>query len=229
MSEAPKDHENDYVPPNLQNRTSPTDNNTREKIDDNDQEETRTAMNATTEATNTTSNALDPPSPIQFEQEQSTHNNNERGGGRLWQLAGEEAQQHHQLNRSNNQWAETFKARTRSCANPNATTVSTTATTNTDPTSTTVNPPPDVISVALPAHQLVFPNRDVLPVAQLLILGMVGILVGWLGNAVVGTSCYFASVDVTVQQKEKELHFGLYKYSSADNGLNGYVLVLMLL
>ncbi|GAX16443.1 hypothetical protein FisN_19Lh021 [Fistulifera solaris] len=223
MSEAPKDHENHYVAPILQETKTPMDNSTREKIDDDAQEKTQTVMNAITDATNKTANASDPPPPVPFEQEQLTRNNNEKGGVHLPQLAGEQIQHHPQTNKNSNQWAETFKARTRSCANPNATTASTTATTNIDPSSTTVNPPPpDLVSVALPAHQLVFPNRDVLPVAQLLILGMVGILVGWLGNAVVGTSCYFASVNVTVQQKEKEMHFGLYKYSSADNGSNGY-------
>jgi hypothetical protein len=224
MSEAPN-HENHYVPPNLQDTKTPADNYTREKIDDDAQDETRTAMNATTEATNTTTSDASNPPPIPFEQELSASNNNEKSEDHVRQLAGKEAQHHQQTNKNSSQWAETFKARTRSCANPNATTTNTT--TNTDPTCTAANVPPDVVSVALPAHQLVFPNRDVLPVAQLLILGMVGILVGWLGNAVVGTSCYFASVDVTVQQKEKQMHFGLYKYSSVDNGSNGYVLLLM--
>jgi len=60
-------------------------------------------------------------------------------------------------------------------------------------------------------------------VAQLLLAGLVGILIGWLGNAVVGTSCHFASVQVPVGQNGDyfALHFGLYKYSTVDSSLNG--------
>lgn len=179
--------------------------------------------------------------------EESTPKSGEGGGGRLWKLAGEEAQHQQQQeqqvgrtnsnqiinsNSNNNKWAETFKARTRSCAEPNATTSTTNTTATTTTTTTAMNanpditstmnlPPPDVVAVTVPTDQLVFPNRDVLPVAQLLILGMVGILVGWLGNTVVGTSCHFASIDVSVGQKEIALHFGLYKYSTVESGLNG--------
>ena len=61
-------------------------------------------------------------------------------------------------------------------------------------------------------------------VAQLLIIGIIGILVGWLGNSVVGTSCHFASVSVQVGEYGDwfSLHFGLYKYSTVDSSLNGY-------
>jgi hypothetical protein len=61
-------------------------------------------------------------------------------------------------------------------------------------------------------------------VVQLLIIGLVATLLGWLGNFFVGTSCNFASVDVAVGQNSQvfTLHFGLWKYSPADSAFNGY-------
>jgi hypothetical protein len=61
-------------------------------------------------------------------------------------------------------------------------------------------------------------------VVQLLIIGLVATLLGWLGNFFVGTSCNFASVDVAVGQNAQvfTLHFGLWKYSPADSAFNGY-------
>lgn len=113
-------------------------------------------------------------------------------GGRLWKLAGEqvvvvELEVHSP--RKKNQWTETFMARTRSCADPNASAIAA----NRLESSSSSSPMP----------------RDM---TQLLIVGMVGILVGWLGNAVVGTSCHFASVG------QSELPFGLYKYTVDSNG-----------
>jgi len=68
-----------------------------------------------------------------------------------------------------------------------------------------------------PAHKRV-------RVVQLLIIGLVGLLVGWLGNFFVGSSCHFASVQVTVGQYNDifDLHFGLWKYSPPDSALSGY-------
>jgi hypothetical protein len=61
-------------------------------------------------------------------------------------------------------------------------------------------------------------------VVQLLIIGLVALLLGWLGNFFVGTSCNFASVDVYVGQNSEvfSLHFGLWKYSPVDSAFNGY-------
>jgi len=66
-------------------------------------------------------------------------------------------------------------------------------------------------------------------VTQLLCLGIVGILVGWLGNVVVGTSCHFASAPLLYDAPPDEnnnsgatVHYGLYKYSTIDASLNGY-------
>jgi hypothetical protein len=62
-------------------------------------------------------------------------------------------------------------------------------------------------------------------VAQLLIIGWCGILLGWLGNFFVASSCYFVSVDITVGGNSDnifELHYGLWNYSPVDSALNGY-------
>lgn len=205
------DDNNQYVPPDLVSTTATNTNGSQDQTTvlslqqhaPTDNESTPTSHTAATDATRT---------PL--EQEESSN----QTGGRLWKLAGEEVQQVGPTTNNNNKWAETFKARTRSCADPNA--IASNNSTTTD-LHTTPPPPSDVVSVMVPNDQLVYPDRDVLPVAQLLILGMVGILVGWLGNAVVGTSCYFASVNVSTGQKEVELHFGLYKYSTVESGLNG--------
>lgn len=61
-------------------------------------------------------------------------------------------------------------------------------------------------------------------VVQLLIIGLVGLLLGWLGNFFVSSSCYFASVPVQVGQNGDvfALHFGLWNYSPVDSALNGF-------
>ena len=216
MNQATNSDTNKYVPLDLVSTTTTniTNSGSQEQATVRSSQQHTAIHNESTGTSNTaTTAAIRTP----LEQEESTQT-----GGRLWKLAGEEVQQE-QVNPANqnhnNKWAETFKARTRSCAEPNAI-ASNSTTANTD-LRATPPPPTDVVAVMVPNDQLVYPDRDVLPVAQLLILGMVGILVGWLGNAVVGTSCYFASVDVTVGQKEMALHFGLYKYSTGESGLNG--------
>jgi hypothetical protein len=61
-------------------------------------------------------------------------------------------------------------------------------------------------------------------VVQLLIIGLVGILLAWMGNFFVSSSCYFASVPVAVGQYGDlfPLHFGLWNYSPVDSALSGY-------
>lgn len=61
-------------------------------------------------------------------------------------------------------------------------------------------------------------------VVQLLIIGLVGILMAWLGNFFVSSSCHFASIPVSVGQYGDvyPLHFGLWNYSPVDSALNGY-------
>jgi len=61
-------------------------------------------------------------------------------------------------------------------------------------------------------------------VAQLLIIGLMGLLLGWLGNFLVGTSCHFGSsrVQVGANGNQLTLHFGLWKYSPVDSAVSGY-------
>jgi len=74
-------------------------------------------------------------------------------------------------------------------------------------------------------------------VAQLLIIGLIGLLVGWLGNFLVSSSCFFAKIPVSVggnvnnnnnndggggNGQTFDLHFGLWKYSPVDSAMNGY-------
>ena len=61
-------------------------------------------------------------------------------------------------------------------------------------------------------------------VAQLLIAGLIGLLLGCLGNFFVTTSCHFGSTTIQVGQNGDtfQLHFGLWKYSPVDSALNGY-------
>lgn len=217
MSEAlDGDDTNQYVPPHLVSTTATNHSNGSQDQATMPSLQQHSAIHNEPTPTSNTATAGDTIIPL--EQDESTQT-----GGPLWKLAGEEVQQEQvnptNPNHNNNKWAETFKARTRSCADPNAI-ASNSTTTNAD-LRATPPPPQDVVAVMVPSDQIVYPDRDVLPVAQLLILGMVGILIAWLGNAVVGTSCSFASVDVTLGQKDVELHFGLYKHSTGERGLNG--------
>lgn len=114
------------------------------------------------------------------------------------------------------QWAETFMENTRSRATPTAPATHL-AGFNRSCKRVRLDEDEDYVFTGLASKRV--------KVAQLLIAGIVGILVGWLGNAVVGTSCHFASVQVEVGKNSDlfSLHFGLYKYSTVDSSLNGYV------
>lgn len=60
-------------------------------------------------------------------------------------------------------------------------------------------------------------------VVQLLIVGLVSLLFGWLGNFFVTSSCHFASASVSVGQYSEpfSIHYGLWKYSPVDSALSG--------
>jgi hypothetical protein len=68
------------------------------------------------------------------------------------------------------------------------------------------------------------PGTNRVRAVQLLLIGLMGLLLGWLGNFFVGTSCHFVSVPVQAGQNGENfrLHFGLWKYSPADSALSGY-------
>lgn len=72
-------------------------------------------------------------------------------------------------------------------------------------------------------HTGLFANKRV-RVVQLLMIGLVGLLFGWLGNFFVSSSCYFASIDVNVGEDSDvfSLRFGIWNYSPVDSALNGY-------
>ena len=58
---------------------------------------------------------------------------------------------------------------------------------------------------------------------QLLLVGLLGLILGWLGNFFVGTSCHFVNVPVRAGNGGNfALHFGLWSYSPADSAMSGY-------
>jgi hypothetical protein len=61
-------------------------------------------------------------------------------------------------------------------------------------------------------------------VVQLLIVGLVALLVGFLGNLWVQSSCHFVSASVKVGENEQvfDLHYGLWKYTPIDSAFQGY-------
>ena len=61
-------------------------------------------------------------------------------------------------------------------------------------------------------------------VVQLMIIGLFGILMPWMGNVFVSSNCYFASIHVVVGAYGNvyPLHFGLWNYSPVSSALNGY-------
>lgn len=61
-------------------------------------------------------------------------------------------------------------------------------------------------------------------VVQLLIIGLIGILVAFLGGIYVQSSCHFVSAAVEVGQSNQVflLHYGLWKYTPMDSVFQGY-------
>jgi hypothetical protein len=154
-----------------------------------------------------------------------------RQGGRLWKLAVVQeagSDPHSPLNIDFDslprrgpgaRFAETFIERTRSRAVPDA------------PFDTSINQKKKYLNGTVRMSgdtRAILMNTGLahkrVRVVQLLIIGLVGLLLGWLGNFFVGSSCHFASVDVKVGQYSNSfpLHFGLWKYSPADSALAGY-------
>lgn len=61
-------------------------------------------------------------------------------------------------------------------------------------------------------------------VVQLLMVGLVSLLVAFLGSFWVQSSCHFVSASVEVGQNAQvfDLHYGLWKYSPIDSAFQGY-------
>ena len=141
-------------------------------------------------------------------------------GGRLWEAALREASvtQKHSNKASRSRFTESIMERTRSRADPNAVTPN---------------------SIGLISHMVSLGEHDSsyilssaiakkrVRVVQLLLIGLIGLLLGLLGNFFVSTSCHFATVHVGVGQHAAgdgtfEFHFGLWKYTPIDSVFQGY-------
>ena len=61
-------------------------------------------------------------------------------------------------------------------------------------------------------------------VVQLLSIGLLGLLVGFMGGFYVQSSCHFFSADVEVGQSAQifNLHYGMWKYTPMDSVFQGY-------
>jgi hypothetical protein len=61
-------------------------------------------------------------------------------------------------------------------------------------------------------------------VVQLLCVGLLGLLFGFLGSFYVQSSCHFISAQVDVGQNEKtfELHYGMWKYTPLESAFQDY-------
>ena len=59
---------------------------------------------------------------------------------------------------------------------------------------------------------------------ELLVVGCLATLFGWMGNLFIAESCYFASAptEIGAYNAEFEMRFGIWKYSPPDSILGGY-------
>jgi hypothetical protein len=174
------------------------------------------------------------------------------GGGPLWRLAGEMAQQRHPLLPKNNPasqfFAQSYSSRAEVDAVPDSSSSSSTEQQqqqqqqqhnisiymdhfhhHSHHSSCILHHHLDVTDSSEAEALLIDGTvaRKRVRVAQLLIISWCGILLGWLGNFFVASSCYFVSVDFTVgggnsDSNVFELHYGLWNYSPVDSALNGY-------
>ena len=171
-------------------------------------------------------------------------------GGRLWKLAGEVAAGkvsllgHDPRNGPVRQIKETFLERMRSRADPDALCVAiappvySTSPRTTSYISSSQNARPILLVSSSLAHP---PSDDELHredeaflintgiaqkrvrVVQLMMIGLFGILLPWMGNLFVSSSCYFASINVVVGGNGDSfpLRFGLWKYTPVSSVLDG--------
>eukprot|EP00339_Tiarina_fusa_P025758 CAMPEP_0117072254 /NCGR_PEP_ID=MMETSP0472-20121206/50855_1 /TAXON_ID=693140 ORGANISM="Tiarina fusus, Strain LIS" /NCGR_SAMPLE_ID=MMETSP0472 /ASSEMBLY_ACC=CAM_ASM_000603 /LENGTH=1085 /DNA_ID=CAMNT_0004796281 /DNA_START=84 /DNA_END=3341 /DNA_ORIENTATION=+ len=147
----------------------------------------------------------------------------ESRGGRLWELANKEAERQvtKPLSPESSRFAESLMARTRSRADPDAL-VNSSASIDRDPER------PNMVKIGeqdeenFIVHTVLARKR--VRVVQLLIVGLVALLVSFLGNLWIQSSCHFVSAAVEVGDRGQvfDLHYGLWKYSPIDSAFQGY-------
>jgi hypothetical protein len=173
-------------------------------------------------------------------------------GGRLWKMAGEVAAGkvsllgHDPRNGPVRQIKETFLERMRSRADPDALCVAIAPTVYSplpqtphmypSRNSRMVKMPIVLVSSSLSHPPSVDEYREDeaflintglahkrVRVVQLMIIGLFGILLPWMGNLFVSSSCYFASVSAVIGSNGDvfPLHFGLWNYTPVSSVLDG--------
>lgn len=143
-------------------------------------------------------------------------------GGRLWKAAIEEAERQSRQPRTReySKFALSLIERTQSRADPNALIPR-------QPLSSSVGKSATMVKIG--DNEDAFFLRTTLAkkrvrVVQLLVIGLVGLLLGFVGNFFVSTSCHFASVQIPTGGDDRLFwfHFGLWKYSPIDSVFQGY-------
>lgn len=188
--------------------------------------------------------ALPRPLPSNDSHDSYQPTDDEQGGGRLWQQAGQAVISSSSATTTNDTSKPSFRPRVlveplmdrmKSRADPNALIPN-----------TTKNPLDESPQSTQPAVLVAADHDDVVSfqkatalaqkrvhVTQLLICGLVGLLLGWLGTLLVGTSCDFAHKTIQVGGNNNynnnnnygadfQVRYGLWKYSPVDSVLNGY-------
>jgi hypothetical protein len=145
-------------------------------------------------------------------------------GGRLWEKASQETEQsknNRSLSPEASRFAESLMARTRSRAEPDAILSVSTSATERD------SEKPNMIRIEKQDEHYIFNTtlaRKRVHVVQLLAVGLLALLVAFLGSFWVQSSCHFVSASVEVGENDQvfELHYGLWKYTPIDSAFRGY-------
>jgi hypothetical protein len=172
----------------------------------------------------------------------------ETRGGRLWELANKEAEKHSTmpLSPESSRFAESLMARTRSRADPDALVNGSASVDRGELISNncgkqtcrgcdahmTFTPidsdRPTMVKIGEQDEEKFIVHtalaRKRVRVVQLLIVGLVALLVSFLGNLWIQSSCHFVSASVEVGERGQvfDLHYGLWKYSPIDSAFQGY-------
>jgi hypothetical protein len=162
--------------------------------------------------------------PSRISEEEHDEQHQQPGGGRLWELANQEAEKMkgRPISPEATRFAESLMVRTRSRADPDAVLVAPSASVDPDSESR-----PNMIRISEQDEQFIVHTalaRKRVRVVQLLLVGLFGLLVAFLGSFWVQSSCHFVSASVEVGQNSQvfELHYGLWKYTPIDSAFQGY-------